>query len=175
MDAQRSTSPLTMRAAQRVQPLEEAAEDAAAVVEADVAVRQHLAPQRLPYPLFPMPVLNLLPALQVRLRVKLVKPVKLVVEAELAAVVRLVGAELAAALRLVGAVAVAGVVPVVVLLLLPFLRSRAWRSSTCCLQPVWIRIRNSICAVPATREDALVIRSSAREQRRCCAQWSAEI
>ena len=53
------------------------------------------------------------------------------------------------------------------------LRFRTWRSSTCCWRPVWIRIRNSTCVVPATRAGASAIRSSVREQRRCCAPWSA--
>ena len=45
-----------------------------------------------------------------------------------------------------------------------------WRSSTCCWRPAWTPIRNSTCVVPAIRAGVSVIRSSAREPRRCCAR-----
>ena len=99
---------------------------------------------------------NLLPAPEVPHPVRLVR--RLPAEALVAALVVVV------VLRVVVAV-------VVELPLAPLpIRFRAWRSSTCCWRPVWMRIRNSTCVVPAApREDASTIRSSAREQRRCCA------
>jgi hypothetical protein len=192
MDERHSTSPSIMQVAELAvpEPLVVPAADVAAQAGA-VAELPALEPPVLEFLRFPVadnPArrLSLLPVLKV--------PVARVVpEARLPAVqvapevrlrvdpvvrLRRVVAEVAAVLKPVAA----AVKPVAAVVRLPAVRAaaavlqfRVRRSSTCCWRPVWMSIRNSTCAVPATRADASAIRCSARERRRYCEPWSAAI
>jgi hypothetical protein len=174
MDVRRSTSPLIMRVARaeelpaaedeaaellvaqedevaRAQlPVAQAEDEVAQVVDAVAPALPALRRLQPPAQVKPAQQHNFLPAVETRLRLRRPKLLRRRVAeaAQVAAVV----------VAVVSAGALAAVVVAAVAPLLPaLLRFQARKSSTCCLRPARTRMHNSICAVPATREDASAI------------------
>jgi hypothetical protein len=127
------------------------AEGSAAVVVADAEVLEVLAlerPERLRLPVQDSPLQ------QLWFLLSRLQRVRRRAEEEAAAVAALA----VAGVKQVAVAAAVAAIAAVVVQLRP-LRFPARRSSTCCLRPVSIQIRNSTCVVPAIREDASAIPS----------------